>query len=582
MSPARRLLRFASAHWRIAALQLLLAIIGTSLAFVFPGVMQWFIDDIIPNRKQDLLLGAAGLALGAYFLREVLFYFRTRVNSVFEQRMIFDLRGRLHRKIAHMPMAWFDKQSTGDILTHMADDVPATQRVILEGIEQGVTASLQIIVAAAIMFFTNPKLALLTLLPTPLLAAGGWISARLLSPRATKAREASSGISTMLFDTIAGIRQIKSYTFEEEQQKHFNARSRHLQSVQKQLMSAAAIYGPLMTFIGNGGLVILLAAGSWWCITDPASLSPGQLLKFIFLVGLLYEPIARLHGVNQTLVTGLASAKRVFAVLDEPGDEDLRTGHTLERPEGNITFKDIRFGYSAHTEVLHGINLEVKARQTVAIVGGTGSGKSTLFQLLTRFYEPTSGSIKIDGLKLPTVSKESLRDSMAYVTQDAFLFAGSIRENLLLGKPDATDSELWTALQQACADDFVKKLDQELDAEVGERGMRLSGGERQRIAMARAFLKNAPILLLDEATSSVDNKSEQLIQQALTKLRENRTCLIIAHRLSTIIEADQIYVLRQGDLIAHGTHEELQQSCPYYAELARLAFNPSKHDVSAA
>ena len=565
----------------MAALQLALAVVGTSLAFVFPGVMQWFIDDIIPNKKKELVFSAAGLALATYFGQQVLFYVRTRVNSIFEQRMIFDLRGKLHRKIAHMPMAWFDKQSTGDILTRMADDVPATQRVILEGIEQGVTATLQIIVAAIIMFMTNPQLAMLTMLPTPFLAAGGWIYARLLSPRATKAREASSGMSAMLFDTIAGIRQIKSYTFEDQQQQQFNVRSTHLQTVQKQLMAAAALYGPLMSFIGNSGLVILLAAGSLWCITSPETLTPGQLMKFIFLVGLLYEPIARLHGVNQTMVTGLASAKRVFAVLDEPGDEDLRDGCELVKPEGHIVFKDIRFGYSERAEVLHGVTLEIKARQSVAIVGGTGSGKSTLFQLLTRFYDPKSGTIDIDGLDVRDVRKESLRDAIGYVTQDAFLFAGTIRDNLLLGKPEATDEELWSALELASAADFVRRIEFQLDAEVGERGMRLSGGERQRIAMSRAFLKNAPILLLDEATSAVDNKSEQLIQQALTKLRENRTCLIIAHRLSTVVEADQIYVMRLGEVLAHGTHEELINSCPYYAELAALAFDTKEKVVSA-
>jgi ATP-binding cassette, subfamily B, bacterial len=209
-------------------------------------------------------------------------------------------------------------------------------------------------------------------------------------------------------------------------------------------------------------------------------------------------------------------------------------------------------------------------------VGATGSGKSTVFQLLNRFYDPQGGSVWLDGHPLESYTKPSLRDAISYVTQDAFLFATTVRANLLLGKPTANDSELWDALRLACAEEFVQRLEGQLDYDVGERGMRLSGGERQRLAMARAFLKDAPILLLDEATSAVDTKSEHLIQEALEKLRKNRTCLVIAHRLSTIVEADQIYVMRQGEVLAHGTHQQLLKSSLYYAELAALAFDQPK------
>ena len=238
-----------------------------------------------------------------------------------------------------------------------------------------------------------------------------------------------------------------------------------------------------------------------------------------------------------------------------------------------LGIEGLHFRYVADRPLLEDLNLRVEPGKIVAIVGATGSGKSTLFQLLTRFYDPQSGSISIDDVPITEYSRHSLRQSIGYVTQDAFLFAGTVRDNLLLGKPDATDDELWSALKLSCAEDFVKRQKEGLDAEVGERGMRLSGGERQRLAMARAFLKNAPILLLDEATSAVDTKSEHLIQAALDTLRQNRTCLVIAHRLSTVIAADQIYVMQLGRVQAHGTHDELLASCPYYAELAALAFD---------
>ncbi|HEY6530289.1 MAG TPA: ABC transporter ATP-binding protein [Cellvibrionaceae bacterium] len=569
-----RILLFARNHWRMALLQISLAIIGTLLLPVFPGVTQWFFDDIIPNKRHDQIIPAALMMFGAFSLIELLFYFRTRVNSAFEQMMVFDLRGQLHRKISHMGLGWFDKQSTGDIFTRMADDVPATQRVVLEGIEQGLTAILQMVMALVVMFHTHVALTWVVLIPTPLIVAGGWIYARLLAPREREARAATSTMHNMLFDTLAGIRQIKSYVFESPQQDRFNQTSRNLQLIQKKLMAAAALYSPLMTLLGKIGLVLVMLVGAEWCMQNQENpLTPGQLLAFVLLVNMLYEPIARLHAVNQMMVSGLTSAQRVFSVLDQEGEEDLQRGLHLDKFEGSIEFHDVGFAYQPKRPIVQGLNLQIKPFQTVAFVGATGSGKSTIFQLITGFYAANHGEIIIDGIPIGSISKTSLRQNIAYVTQDAFLFATDIRQNLLLGKPSASDEELWHALKLACADEFVTRLPEGLDTQVGERGNKLSGGERQRLTMARAFLKNAPILLLDEATSAVDNKSEYLIQQALDALKQNRTCLVIAHRLSTVIDADCIYVLRQGEVVAQGTHEDLLVSSPYYAELSALAFD---------
>jgi ATP-binding cassette subfamily B protein/subfamily B ATP-binding cassette protein MsbA len=553
----------------MALLQLSLAIAGTLLILVFPGIVQRFIDEIIPSKQTHLIWSAGGLAVAAFLVREMLFYVRTRVNTEFEQRMIIDLRSQLHRKISHLPIAWFDRQSTGDILTKMADDVPATQRVILEGIEQGFTATMQILIVAAMMFAADWKLTLIILAPTPFIAAGGWIYSRWVSPRSTAAREAASALNATLHDTLAGIRQIKSYTAENLKRDEFLTASNVLRKRQTHLMAAWAFYSPSMTFLGSLGLVILLMVGASWCIAG--NLTTGGLMRFILLVGFLYEPIARLHGVNQTLMNGLSAAKRVFDILDQEGEEDLETGRDPNPVTGHLVFENLRFAYRPEVNVLNDVSFEVKPRQTVAFVGGTGSGKTTLFQLLTRFYDPQQGRITLDGTPITELAKGPLRDAIAYVTQDAFLFAGTIRSNLLLGHPSATEDELWTALRQACAETFVKAKPDGLDSQVGERGVLLSGGERQRITIARAFLKDAPILLLDEATSAVDNQSEHLIQQALKTLQKDRTSLVIAHRLSTIIDADVIHVLRQGRLLARGTHAELLETCPYYAELAAQA-----------
>ena len=564
-SALRRLLALAGRHKGMAILQLALATAGTLLILVFPGVVQRFVDDIIPSRQTSLIWSAGGLAAGAFMLRELLFYFRTRVNTEFEQRLIIDLRGQLHHQIIRLPLPWFNRQSSGDLLTKMADDVPATQRVILEGIEQGFTAIMQILIVAVMMLVADWKLALVVLAPTPFIAAGGWIYSRWVSPRATLAREAASALNATLHDTLSGIRQIKSYTAEDLKQAEFLQASHTLRQRQTHLMAAWALYAPSMTFLGNLGLVILLMTGAAWVID--ASMTTGQLMRFIFLVGFLYEPIARLHGVNQTLGNGLAAAKRVFGILDENSQEDLASGQDPRPVQGAIVFENVGFGYHPESPVLHAINLHVHPKQCVAFVGGTGSGKSTLFQLLTRFYEPQQGRVLLDDQPLSQLAKGPLRQSIAYVTQDAFLFAGSIRDNLLLGHTHASEEALWNALEQACAADFVRAKGG-LDAPVGERGGLLSGGERQRLSLARAFLKDAPILLLDEATSAVDNQSEQLIRRAINELQKNRTSLIIAHRISTIAEADVIHVLRHGRILARGTHQELLRTCPYYAELA--------------
>lgn len=575
VSPLRFVVHFMARYpWRVAA-GLVMAVAGTLLGYVFPGLTQWFLDDIIPNRKTGAIMQASLLGLGAFALRQLFYALRTLANNSFELRMTHDLRSELHRKIQHLPLKWFDRQSTGDILTRMADDVPATQRVILDGIDQGAPAVLQIVLTAGFMFWLHPKLALVTLAPVPFIVMGGWVYARWVSPRASAAREAASGLNSLLHDNVAGIRQIKSYTLEEEKQQDFDASSGLFQAHQTRLQKAWAVYGPGMGLFGDTGLILLMGFGSFWCIR--AELTIGELARFLLLIGMLYEPMGRLHGINQTVQNGLASARRIFEILQMGGAEDLEDGEPLPTAvQGDIRFKHIHFRYDASRPTLTDVNLWVKPHQTVAIVGATGAGKSTIFQLLTRFYEPEAGEILLDGRPIVDFSKSSLRDHIGYVTQESYLFNHTIRENLLLGRPNASDEELWRALELACARDFVELLDGGLDATVGERGSRLSGGEKQRISIARAFLKNAPILLLDEATSAVDSKSERLIQRAIDQLRRQRTCIVIAHRLSTILHADCIYVMKHGAVLAHGTHEALMRGNDYYAELVKLSFQEEK------
>jgi ATP-binding cassette subfamily B protein/subfamily B ATP-binding cassette protein MsbA len=559
--------------WRVTA-GLAMAIAGTLLGFVFPGLTQWFLDDIIPSKDVSRILPASAMALAAMFLKQVFYTLRTLANNSFELSMTYDLRSRLHHKIQHLPLKWFDRQSTGDILMRMADDVPATQRVILQGIDQGVPAILQFVLTGALMFWIHPKLALIIFIPIPFIGMGGWIYNVWVSPRADEARDSAGGLNSLLHDNVAGIRQIKSYTLEPEKQNAFDVSSENYRKQQTALQRAWSIYGPGMGFLGDTGLILLMGFGAYWAIQN--QLTIGQLGQFLMLLGMLYEPIGRLSGINSTIINGLVSARRVFEIIETVDVEDLDQGDKLAEVNGEIRFENISFSYSPDRPTISNVNILVPAHQTVAIVGATGSGKSTMFQLLTRFYDPSEGEIYLDGKSIRQLSKSSLRDAIGYVTQESYLFDQTIRENLRIGKPDATDEEIWQALDHACAREFVERIPDQLDSTVGERGSRLSGGEKQRISIARAFLKNAPILLLDEATSAVDSKSEKLIQQAVDHLRAHRTCLVIAHRLSTIKNAHQIYVMKQGVVLAHGTHDELLKSCEYYAELAKLSFTAEK------
>lgn len=573
-SPLRLLLRFAARYpWRITA-GLGMAILGTLLGFVLPNTTRWLIDEVIPQRDMPRLWKLTLLTLGAMFLRQLLYSLRTVANSAFYLRMTYDLRSSLHEKIQRLPLKWFDRQSTGDVIVRMSDDVPATQRAILDGVDQFVPALLSIIITVVIMFSLHVKLTLVTLMPVPFIAAGAWVYSRWVFPRELSKRDAAGGLASVLSDNVSGIRQIKSYTLEEDKQRDFNASSERYKAMETQLQRAWAVYAPGMGFVGDTGVILLMGFGAWWTIQG--ELTVGILGQFLLLIGMFYEPIGRLNALGTTFVTSAAAARRVFDILQLDTAEDLHAGDKLEDVRGEIRFANVSFRYDETRPTLSEVNLAVQPNQTVAIVGATGAGKSTIFQLLTRFYDPDEGDILLDGRSIRVLSKVALRNAIGYVTQESYLFNQTIRENLKLGRSDVTDDEMWQALEAACAKDFVERMQGGLDATVGERGSRLSGGEKQRISIARAFLKDAPILLLDEATSAVDTKSEKLIQQAIDRLRTNRTCLVIAHRLSTIKHADDIYVMRQGQVVAHGKHEELMRTCDYYAELARLSFSEEK------
>ena len=566
------------------------AVAGTLMVVVFPMVIRHITNDVIAGHEAGELWKWVGIGAVAFLLKGVFNSGRLYLNNTFEQKVIFDLRSDLYSHIQQLPLTWFDDRATGDLMTRVLEDVTSVERVLIDGIELGVVSLLQVIVVGSLMAAQNPALALFAMIPLPLLVAGALAYTLTAHKRYRVQRKASSAMNSVLHDNLAGIRQIKTYVREEEEHARFNEHSDALRRATLVVMRVWAIYQPSMDFFASCGMVLIIGFGGADVLAGRMRL--GDLFYFLMLAQFLYDPVGRLHQLNQLIQGARAAGERVFEIMDEKV-EPVAAGRGLKAEggggsdagaeiKGDVRFQNVSFAYDESVPVLRNINLHAKPGETIALVGATGAGKTTLVNMITRFYEYDTGEIYLDGRVLRDFSRAELRGAIGLVTQESFLFNGTIRDNLRLGKPDATEEEMLRAAEAANVIELIEKFPTGLDTVVGERGVKVSVGEKQRISIARALLKDPPILILDEATASVDTETERQIQEALERLMEARTSFVIAHRLSTVRHADQILVMDHGRIVERGRHGELIALGGIYARLCEnSSLTPAGAEVLA-
>jgi ATP-binding cassette, subfamily B, bacterial len=544
----------------------------TAFELVPPWLVKILIDDVIQAGKTHLLsLVFIGLC-AAYVLRNVCGSTRIKLNNSLEQQIVHDLHVQVFAALQRLSISFFENRSTGEIMSRVLNDTEHMQRIFVDGLEEIITAGLTLIGIMTVLFWLNWKLALLALMPIPLLVLGAIAFTKRIHTHYRRIRKGSAELNALLQDTLAGIRETMGFNRQAYEQDRFDRKSDQCRRDTLKAMYLWSYYSPGMMLVGSLGAALVLWSGAQEVLRQ--HLSVGELVMFMSYLALFYVPINQIHSVNHMLQHALAASERVFEVLDIVPDVTDRPGvrAPVPRVTGEIEFRHVHFHYRPEAPILNDVSLIVRAGERVALVGPSGAGKSTTLKLLTRFYDVMDGEITIDGHDLRAMPVAFLRSQIGLVQQEPFLFNGTVRENLLYGNLSASHDEVEAAAKAARAHEFIVKLPDGYDTWIGERGVKLSVGQRQRVSIARVLLKDPPIVMFDEATSNIDTETEVKIREALEELTKGRTTIVIAHRLSTVHGMDRIIVLDHGRVVEDGPHEVLMARGGMYAALYEAQF----------
>ena len=551
---------------KLVLLGLLLIAISKAASFVAPIASKHLIDDVIVNKDVDMLKYLVAGVMFAIFVQAVTSFLLTKILSVQAQYLISELRAQVQKKVLALPVRFFDNAKSGALVSRIMSDVEGVRNLIGTGLVQLVGGIITAVVSLILLMDISVFMTLFTFIPLTIFAIIALKAFKIIRPIFRNRGKINAEVKGRLTETLGGIRVIKGFNAEKQEEEVFEVGVERLYENVKKSLTTTAFMTSSSTFLLGVATTSVMGFGGYKIIQD--TLTVGEFVEFTVLLGLMIAPIVQMSSVGSQLTEALAGLDRTEELmnLEEESDEENRT-ILLDHVEGRMSFSDVRFSYEADKEVLHGISFDVSPGQVIALVGSSGSGKSTIAGLAASFLNPDSGTIAIDGHDLSTVNLNSFRQHLGVVLQDDFLFEGTIRENILFPRPNASEEKLMEAVKAAYVDEFTDRFEKGLDTLIGERGVKLSGGQRQRIAIARAILADPKILVLDEATSSLDTESEALIQKSLGELTKGRTTFVIAHRLSTIRKADQILVIENGHILEQGTHETLIASEGRYYNL---------------
>ncbi|MBP5343200.1 ABC transporter ATP-binding protein [bacterium] len=570
----KRFVQYYGPHKKIFALDMIASFLVAVIGMVYPIVTRYMLNDWIPNQKINLIIIGGSSLLLAYLMRLGLRYFIQFYGHIMGVRMQADMRRDMFNKLQKLPYSYFDKEETGSIMSRLTNDLFDISELAHHGPENVFIAGFTLICSFVYLLTINWILALILFISVPLCFL---VSVRFrirMRDGSRKSKVAMAKINASTESSISGIRVTKAFTNSDIEKEKFEESNTEFIKARTIFFKSMGAFFSISQFITDLFNVIILITGGVFLFLNYINL--GDYTTFVVSVSMFISPINQLIQFTEQYQSGAAGFKRFIEVMDENEEIDNKDAIECEGLKGEIDFKNVSFKYTESYDVLNDVSFKIEKGKTIALVGPSGGGKTTICHLIPRFYEYESGSISIDGIPITSFTHDSLRRNIGIVQQDVFLFSGSIKENIRYGKLDATDEELLVAAKRANIMEFIESLPDGWDTEIGERGVRLSGGQKQRLSIARVFLKNPPILILDEATSALDNTTEMLIQASLNELAKGRTTIVVAHRLSTIKNADEIIVISEGKIREKGTHDELiKNDDSIYKKLYDLQFKDS-------